>query len=195
MPSIELPPQTSTQGVALAREMAELIGRYLVEVTTDVQSSALRESKRPFQGDPGGSGPFGICPKCGVGSVVRKQKKDGGTWLQCTNRVIKDYSTCQFTAWEKDDQDAYFSGKPVLKKTYTKQAKATVTKQSPSDTVSVVPNTGLQEVFRVIEKLNGLPQTRINKLLAPHNYTADSSYVLFLNSLSPDVITQIAQSI
>lgn len=196
MASIEIPPNTSSQGIALLREMAELIGRIFSEgsvaPTKPATASVTRDGTEPTGKQLGTNGVLGVCPKCRVGSVVRKQRSNGGSYLSCSTRDHTDKSTCQFSVWDSDQIDDFMAGRPLKFKPFRK---ATAAKQeSPSATASAIPNTDLQDVFALIDILNTMKQPERDKVLRPLGYEG-GSYVLFLNNAKAEVVAQVAQAL
>ena len=184
MPSIELPPGTSADGVALAREIAELIGRHFKE--QDGESSA-RPGKEPVERTVGST----VCPKCKTGTVVRINKKDGGSYLACSKRDFQDKTTCQFSVWDADQISDFLAGRPIKFKKYD----AKKVKEAPSKTAAVAaPNVAVQDVFEVIDKINSLDPAQRTQILTNLGWDG-GSYVLWLSNADADVVAEVAQAL
>ncbi len=194
MAYIDLPPNTSDQGIALAREMAELIGRYFAQDPYAETTSSSKSTDRP-NNDPGGSGPFErVCPKCGVGQVGRKHSAKVGSYLVCSNNRYKDdTSTCKWVAFSASDQDDYFAGrKPKIRKP-SGDKKPSIS----ASTATATPNREIQAAAALIQAVNSLgPVTKRIAALKPYGFPGGTeSYVKWIYEQDSATVNKILEQI
>lgn len=126
----------------------------------------------PELGDPEiptGVGPFGPCPKCGVGEVRRMfHKNNDGNHLQCSLRNWNNPESCQWTAWTSDEQVKYFMS---LK---------TQDVRSGSGDLSHIQLA--QEVIKELQKIADTEKRF--EVIQSYGYQRGASWLVFCNALS-----------
>jgi hypothetical protein len=160
------------------RELSELVGKYFVAISTPDTNTELSTATV-----------VGKCPRC-KSDVVRRNRKNGGSYIECSKREFQDLATCQFSAWEPDQIEDFLAGKTIKFKKRNPDKKPS----PPSATAHAAPNKEVQDIFGVIDSLNKLPQGVRTRILTELGWDG-GSYVMWLNKADPAVVALVAKAL
>lgn len=142
---------------------------------------------------PDGPGPFGPCPRDGCPGVVKRwYHKDGvSNHLSCSERRFKDANSCDFAAWDEDEQRAYFAGQKL-------HVVVTKTVEEPVEAIEKQGATPVVLASKIHEELRKATPTKRNRTLKPYGWDGKSSYVLFVDAMAtsqPERLVSLANDL